>query len=244
MEKHDIYNWGPAERLAAYVRKYGLRYTLEYSMEKAFSPLLHIYYNRFKKAESFSFENRKLDYFYHKYRSTWANERIVEIPIFKEITSKFSSEETLEVGNVLSHYFTVGHDILDKYEKLDDVIQEDILSYSPGKKYGLIISISTFEHIGWDENPRNPSKVKDVISHIKSLLTENGKLVFSIPVNYNPELDKMIFNGEIKLEKKAYMKRIDRSNHWMEADENDILNSQYGNPYFCANALLIGTIKA
>jgi SAM-dependent methyltransferase len=243
MEKHDIYNWGPLERLKSYIQKYGLRYTLEYSMEKIFSPILHIYYKKFKRPEKFIFEGKSLEYFYHKYRSTWANERIVEIPIFKEMLNETSPENTLEVGNVLSHYFEVKYDILDKYENLPNIIQEDILSFMPEKKYKLIISISTFEHIGWDENPRNPEKVKDVIAHIKCLLKDGGRLVFSVPVNYNPELDKMIFSGEINLEKKIYLKRTDKGNHWLEVNEKDILHSKYGNPYFCANALIIGFIK-
>jgi len=243
MEKHDIYNWKPSERFISYIKKYGLKYTIEYSMEKIFSPLLYIYYNKIKRKEYFSISNKEYPYFYHKYRSTWANERIVEISYFKSLVDMYDSKDILEIGNVLSHYFISKYDILDKYEKISNIIQEDILSYKPNKKYKLIISISTYEHIGWDENPRNPEKVKRVIEHIKSLLDKDGEMVFSIPINYNPELDRMIFNNEIKLNSKIYLKRTDRKNHWKETQEKNILLSKYGYPYFCANGLLIGSIK-
>ncbi|MGE3062352.1 MAG: hypothetical protein AB7T10_01805 [bacterium] len=243
MEKYDIYNWKLTERLQEYIKRYGLKYTVEYSLEKLFSPFLHIYYNKMKEHEKFIFKGGELYYFYHKYRSTWANERIVEIPIFKNLIDKFTSNQILEVGNVLSHYYKTDYDILDKYERMENIIQKDILSYLPEKKYKLIISISTFEHIGWDENPRNPEKVKEVIEHIKKLLDKDGELVFSVPINYNPELDKMIFSGEIKLNSKIYLIRTDRQNHWVEAQEKDILLSKYGYPYFCANGLLIGSIR-
>lgn len=242
MGKYDIYNWSPEKRFFSYIKRYGLKYTLEYSFEKIFSPILHVYYNRLKRSKHFLFEDKSHNYFYHKYRSTWANERIVEIPIFKNLADKAKSEEVLEIGNVLSHYFDVKHDILDKYENLPHIIKEDILSYKPEKKYKLIISISTFEHIGWDENPRNPEKIMPVLEHIKSLLCDDGVLVFSVPTNYNPELDGMIFNNVIQLSKKIYLKRVDRKNRWVQAQENEIKNFKYGSPFFCANALLIGYI--
>ena len=243
MEKHDIYNWNPLKRFGSYVKKYGLKYTFEYSIEKLFSPLLHVYYNSIRKRENFSLNGKEYQYFYHKYRSTWANERIVEIPYFKSLAESADSQYVLEIGNVLSHYLPVKYDILDKYENLPNIIQEDILSFKPKKRYKLIISISTFEHIGWDENPRNPEKVKAVIDHIKSFLEKDGELVFSVPINYNPELDKMIFNNEIKLSGKTYLKRSDRKNHWIETSEKEVLLSKYGSPYFCANALLIGRLR-
>jgi len=51
---------------------------------------------------------------------------------------------------VLSHYFAVKHDIVDKYEIAPSVVNEDLVNFKPGKKYDLIVSISTLEHVGWD----------------------------------------------------------------------------------------------
>lgn len=69
----------------------------------------------------------------------------------------------LEVGNVLSHYFPIHHDIVDKYEVCPGVINQDIADFLPQEKYDLILSISTVEHVGWDEQPQEPTKLLQVI---------------------------------------------------------------------------------
>jgi hypothetical protein len=47
--------------------------------------------------------------------------------------NKYVGRNVLEVGNVLSHYFPVHHDVLDKYEKAKGVINEDVVEFSPAK---------------------------------------------------------------------------------------------------------------
>lgn len=242
--KNNIYEQGKAVRLRGYLKKYGIRYTAAYAMHKLFSPFLHIFFNKLRKQEYFEYKGIRLPYFYHKYRSTWANERIVEIPVFRDIISKSSGKRVLEIGNVISHYDTVNHDIIDKYENDPSIIREDILKFKPDSKYDIIISISTFEHVGWDEEIRVPSKIFPVMDSVKGLLSESGRLIFSIPIGYNPELDKFIFNKEIHLDSAYYMKRVSSSNHWIECTEEDAEKAKYGHPFFCANVLLIGEIHS
>ncbi len=86
--------------------------------------------------------------------------------------------------------------IVDKYEKAIGVINEDICNFKPSKKYDLIISISTLEHVGFDEKPRDPCKVLRAIENLKSLLAVGGKLVAILPVGYNPYLDELIKSGK------------------------------------------------
>ena len=45
--------------------------------------------------------------------------------------------ELLEIGNVLSHYFKWDHDVVDKYEKVEGVINEDVVDFRPSKKYDI-----------------------------------------------------------------------------------------------------------
>ena len=44
---------------------------------------------------------------------------------------------------MLSYYFQVSHDILDKYEIVEGIINEDVVDYKSSKKYDLIISVLT-----------------------------------------------------------------------------------------------------
>jgi hypothetical protein len=39
----------------------------------------------------------------------------------------------LEIGNVTSHSYPVTHDVLDKYEIADGVVNEDVTDYQPSK---------------------------------------------------------------------------------------------------------------
>lgn len=100
---------------------------------------------------------------------------------------KYKGRKILEVGNVLSHYFPVNHDIVDKYEKADGVINQDVIDFYPSKRYDLIISISTLEHVGWDENLRDhkilrdPMKVLHAIENLKRLLAPEGKWLSPYP---------------------------------------------------------------
>lgn len=83
------------------------------------------YYRACKSWKTFTLQQKTYKYFYHKYNTTWRNERAVEIPIIWNIV-KTCQGNILGVGNVLSHYFTVNHDIVDKYEKAEGVITEDV----------------------------------------------------------------------------------------------------------------------
>jgi hypothetical protein len=93
----------------------------------------YCYYRLFKASRTFTFQGEVYRYFYHPYNITWRNERAVEVPIVWKIVNKYVGRNVLEVGNVLSHYFPVHHDVLDKYEKAKGVINEDVVEFSPAK---------------------------------------------------------------------------------------------------------------
>ncbi len=80
------------------------------------------YYKIFDPLKTFEFQGNTYKYFYHWYNTTWNNERAVEIPIVCKIINENIEDNILEIGNVLSHYFNIEHDIVDKYEKADGVI--------------------------------------------------------------------------------------------------------------------------
>jgi SAM-dependent methyltransferase len=231
------------------------------SKEKRFTDLakdifLRIFY-RFKKG-AFSFNSEKYPYFYHPYNKTWRNERAVEIPLVCKLLNEHQGKNILEIGNVLSHYQKVNHDVVDKYETGPLVINQDIIDFHPQKKYDLIISISTIEHIGWDENPRDKTKTLKAIDHMVDLLSPEGFLYVTLPLAYNPDLEKLIEEGKIRFTEAHYMKRIpprDRKylkfifespsfhNEWEEAEQAELSQIKYGSPYPHANALLIGKIS-
>lgn len=175
-----------------------------------------------------------------------SGERTVEIPIVWEIV-KNCSGKVLEVGNVLSLYHSTNHEIVDKFEKAEGVINEDIIDFQPEGEYDLIVSISTLEHVGWDEDPdlrkrvggfpdRDPPKVLRAIEHLKSLLAPGGKLVVTLPLGYNSVLDGYLKSGEIAFSELYCLSRDVKdlsSNTWTEVSWDKVCDFDY--PYICSN---------
>jgi hypothetical protein len=203
-----------------------------------------------QKASTFSFNDQEYKYFYHDYNDTWCHERSVEIPIIKRIVDE-AEGEVLEVGNVLPHYFPSTHRVVDKYEKAPGVTNEDIVSFDSNSKFRLIVSISTFEHIGWDERPRNPPKIIDAVRNVRRLLEKGGEAWLTLPYGQNEWLDKSIVSGELEFDKSYYMKRIGLDNSWIQCKLDDVLLTRQVNPvewkpsmdsYPYSNAIIIAGI--
>src|SRR5262245_12270711 len=60
----------------------------------------------------FVVDGERYYYFYHRYNMTWENERCVEIPLIQKEMVNIKDADILEVGNVLSHYFSIEHDVV------------------------------------------------------------------------------------------------------------------------------------
>ena len=157
-----------------------------------------VYFN-LRSARYFEFDGKRYRYLYAFYNATWTAERKIEIPIFLDIIGKYGEGNILEVGNVLRHYVRMRHDVVDKYEVYPRVINEDIVNFKSQKKYDLIISISTLEHVGWDEAIVDSQKPAAAITNLLGLLKLYGRLVFSFPLGYNPHLDKLIEGPQFKI---------------------------------------------
>lgn len=205
--------------------------------------LCYYYFKIFKSTRTFIFKKEKYNYFYHMYSSSWSNERAIEIPIIKKILERYNDKKILEVGNVISNYFNVTHDIIDKYEKAKGVINQDIVDFKPRKKYDLIISISTLEHVGFDEKLKEPRKILRVIKNLKSLLKPGGKIIITLPLGYNLEMDKLLREKKLGFIERYYFKKLSRDNKWIQTDWENVKDLKYNKPFLCANGLFIGIIK-
>jgi hypothetical protein len=197
------------------------------------------YYKLYDKSSTFMFNGETYNYFNHWYNTTWNDERAVEIPIICKYVSENNENNILEIGNVLKHYFNKNHDIVDKYEKGKGVTNEDVVNFQTPNRYKLIVSISTLEHVGWDETPRNPEKIFKALSNLKNLLVPGGKLVVTIPIGHNTVLDKYLKEGEVKFTENYYLKRISKSNKWIEL-KSGFANAKFNYPFPAGNVIFIG----
>jgi len=222
--------------------KSSLRVLITLLKEKGFLHVIrttsaYLLHRLFYAPKYFVFHGKKYRYFFHPV--VWRCERVVEIPVILEIVKSYSGKSLLEVGNVLSNYLPVNHTILDKYEIASGVINEDCVSFAPSERYDLIVSISTLEHVGWDEKPLDHFKILPAVRNLYRLLRANGKIIFTVPLGYNPELDACIKTNKLKLTKVVYLKRISKHNVWKESSWNEVKNAKYNWPFACANALCV-----
>lgn len=195
-----------------------------------------------KRPATFVFRGRPYRYFYHPYNRTWANERTVEIPLAYSVLSRFErdAKRALEVGNVLLHYLAGTHYVVDKYERPAVGAKTDILSFEPKLNFDLIVSVSTLEHLGIDEPelPYEPDRAVSAISYLTNLLADGGCLWFTVPLGFNPEIDRWVRQHAHALHI-GFLRRIDRANRWAECLAEEALSTRYATPFPDGNAIAV-----
>lgn len=181
--------------------------------------LFDLIYHYAMPRKVFYYNNKKYKTFVHWYNPTWRGEREVEIPIAKDLISNFKGKNILEIGHVLNYYIPFKHEIVDKYEVAPGVINEDVVTFNPGKKYDHIISISTIEHVGWEEKPKKPEKVLAALKNLKKILKKDGTLFFTAPFGYNLYLDKVVIENKIGFSKRSLL--VKEGNNWKQIPFSD-----------------------
>jgi SAM-dependent methyltransferase len=190
----------------------------------------------------FAYRGEQFAYFLHDYNVTWCNERAVEIPIIRSELERRRGRRVLEVGNVLAHYFAVDHEVVDKFEIGASIRNEDVATFQAERPYDLIVSISTLEHIGWDEEPQDPAKIARAIANLSAQLTPGGRLVATLPLGYNPGMDAQLARGALPFSRCDYLKR-DGMLSWSQAGEEVVAGSAYAERWPGASALVIGVVE-
>ena len=93
---------------------------------------------------------------------------------------------------------------------------------------------ATLEHVGRDENPREPARAVRALEHLRGLLRPGGALFATVPVGYNPDLDAALAEGPYEL-------RAMRRGPWREVDPTEAFQSPYDFLVYSADAVLFVT---
>lgn len=187
----------------------------------------------------FPWGGTELAYELGSYNRAWLNERTVEIPIARHFLAA-STGPLLEVGNVLGHYGVRGHTVLDRYEKVVGVINEDIVGFRAGDPYSTIVAISTLEHVGFDEPRKDPEGPIKALDSMRAALASDGRMLVTCPIGYNASLDAAIRAGSFTFPLVRFLKRISAQNDWREVEQDEALSAKYGYPFRNANAIIVG----
>lgn len=193
---------------------------------------------------TFAFAEGRLPYLYHRYNNTWMNERAVEVPIARQAIEQHAGGRILEIGNVLSHYDAPPHEVVDKYERGPEVRNIDVLDLEPERRWDLILSVSTLEHVGVDDAPRDPGRGAEAAELLARRLAPGGELLLTVPVGYNPRLDEALADGAIPGMELRALRRTQVGPHWEEVTPDRVLGLSYDWRNSTARAVLVGRLRS
>ncbi|MEZ5123660.1 MAG: glycosyltransferase family 4 protein [Solirubrobacterales bacterium] len=197
-----------------------------------------------RRGPHFEFAGETYRYLYHRYNNTWMNERAVEVPIAGQAIAARPTADVLEIGNVLPHYLRSGHEVVDKYEHGSGVRNIDVLDLEPDRRWDLIVSISTLEHVGVDDAPHDPARGAAAARLLASRLAPGGELLLTVPVGYNPELDRALIDGALPGMELRALRRTAPGPNWAEDAPSAVLGLGYDWRNSSARAVLIGRLRA
>jgi hypothetical protein len=116
----------------------------------------------------------------------------------------------------------------------------DVVDFRPAAAYDLILSVSTLEHIGWDEPELAPDKVRTAFAHLTDILAPGGRLWATIPCGYHRYLDRYIEDGDMQFTDLHFLRRRSPRG-WREVSREEAQGLPYGVGYQGAVALAVGT---
>lgn len=136
----------------------------------------------------FNIGNWHFNYLVHVYNNPRINERAIEVPVAVKMLKELP--KALEVGAVTPHYLYKTHEVIDLYEEFPGVINADVLTYQPlDAPYDLVFSISTLEHL------QGEAEFHLAIERMKSWLSPEGFLYFTVPFGQEEWMDKVMAEG-------------------------------------------------
>jgi hypothetical protein len=185
----------------------------------------------------FELDGRRHPYHYARYNLTWLNERAVELPLAMQVVHR--GGRILEVGNVLAHYGERGHEVVDRYERAPGVRNIDVLALEAGREWDRIVSISTVEHVGVDDEPRDPARAVEAVRLLAGRVAPGGELLITVPVGYNPVLDRALAAGEAGDVRVSALRRTGPGPRWEQAPPDAVLDEGYDYRHKTARALLV-----
>jgi len=189
------------------------------------------------RMEVFTYWGKVLAYADFEYNTTRLNERAVEIPIVRSWLQRNGS--ILEVGNVLAHYPDAPQRaVVDRWEQGPGVVNMDVFEIAGS--WDQIFSISTLEHVRWDEEPREAGGSVAAIEHLRSVLAPGGRLLVTVPTGCNPPLDEWLAADDTGADRACTLVRDGA--HWRQTSEIQIL--PYGQEAGWAEALWVGEWSA
>lgn len=191
---------------------------------------------------TFELAGERHRYLYHRYKLSWLTERAVEVPVAQAAVDRCAGGRILEVGHVLGHYRPHSHLVVDKYERSPGVLNRDVLDLGDLGPFDLIVAVSTLEHVGHDESPRDPEAAPRAVAALRERLAVGGRLLVTIPAGYNAAFDAAVAGGEVPTQSLTALRRVGSGTRWREVAPLQAWDAPYDFLLYRARAVLFAVI--
>jgi SAM-dependent methyltransferase len=191
---------------------------------------------------SFELQGERHRYLYHRYKRSWLTERAVEVPVVQAEVDRHAGGRILEVGHVLGHYRPQSHVVVDKYEQAPGVLNRDVLDLGDLGPFDLIVAVSTLEHVGHDESPRDPAAAGRAVAALRERLAPGGRLLITVPAGYNRAFDAAIAQGSIPARSLTALRRVGGGTRWREVAPARAWQAPYDFLLYSARAVVFAVI--
>jgi SAM-dependent methyltransferase len=123
------------------------------------------------------------------------------------------------------------------------VLNRDVLELDGLGPFDLIVAVSTLEHVGWDERPRQPAKAVSAAHALLGKLAPGGRLFLTVPAGYNPSFDAALRAGELPLSQTGALRRTGPGASWSEVEPDEVWSAPYDFLLYRANGLLLAFVE-
>jgi len=213
-------------------------------LKDASRPFIAAYFVLRHGKKTFRFRGRDRRYFFQPYNSTWRNERAVEMPIAFDFLDGVPASEILEIGNVTGRYDpSRSHTVVDLYEVGAGVTNMDVVDIAGPARFRRILAISTIEHVGFDESPRDPAKISRALEILRGLLLPGGEALVTIPIGYNPLLDADLREGRIRFDELKFLRILESGWGWEEASADRCWTLEFDQRLQAGRAVAVGYLR-
>jgi hypothetical protein len=192
---------------------------------------------------TFELDGEHHRYLYHRYKRSWLTERAVEVPVAQVEVDRCSGGRILEVGHVLGHYRHTSHVVVDKYERAPGVLNLDVLELGDLGPFDLIVAVSTLEHVGHDESPRDPAAAPRAVAALRERLAPGGRLLVTVPAGYNPAFDAALRDGAIATRSLTALRRVGGATRWQQVPPAQAWAAPYDFLLYSARAVVFAVIE-
>jgi Glycosyl transferase family 2 len=195
---------------------------------------------------SFTLAGRDYRYFVRNIEDNTpsTNERAVEIAVIRDELERFGKPQAVvEVGNVLSHYFPIGHRVISAEDEERNQAarwKEDLVEFKPPFEPELVISISALGRIG---HPLEPQRFTMAVENLIGWLAPEGRLLFTVPIGYNLGVRTYLDAVHSYPIDVHCMRRTTIDNLWVQTSYEAVRNIPYGRPFSCANAIAVVEVR-